>query len=134
MSTTNVPPSVQTIIRGILRDLLSSSPYIKAAALIRVSGLSVVSLMPRDVEEERVSAMTAAMLLLGERITSAMKSGQLDKVYIKGADDHIILMAVGDEIVLTLTAREEAHLGLLFVEMRFAAQRLKKLFYASAGD
>jgi len=126
-SSSKVPLAVQTIIRGILRDLLASSPYIKAAALIRVSGLSVVSIMPRDIEEERVSAMTAVMLLLGERITSSMKSGTLDKVYIKGDEDHIVLMSVGKEAVLTLTAREQAPLGLLFVEMRLAAEKLKKL-------
>lgn len=115
------------LITGVLHELLKASPYIKATAVVRVSGLSVVSMMPPGVEEERVSAMSAVMLLLGERITAAMQSGQLNKVYIKGDDGHIILMAVGKEAVLTVTAQESAPLGLLFVEMRHAAGKLRKL-------
>jgi uncharacterized protein len=113
-------------LKEVLHDLLESSPYVKAAAVVRVSGLSVVSVMPDYVEQERVSAMSAVMLLLGERITSSMRSGQLDKVYIKGEEGHIILMSVGKEAVLTVMAQNRAPLGLLFVEMRRAADKLKK--------
>jgi hypothetical protein len=114
-------------VRELLFNLLEASPYIKASALVRVSGLSVMSIMPPDVEGESVSAMAATMLLLGERITQAMQSGQLDKVYIKGEDGHIILMSVGHEALLTVMAKERAPLGLLFVEMRLAAEKLKRL-------
>jgi predicted regulator of Ras-like GTPase activity (Roadblock/LC7/MglB family) len=36
-------------------------------------------------------------------------------------------MAVGTEAVLTVMAQDHAPLGLLFVEMRRAAERLKRL-------
>jgi predicted regulator of Ras-like GTPase activity (Roadblock/LC7/MglB family) len=114
-------------IRDILHSLLEISPYMQAAALVRVSGLTVMSFMPDDVEQERVAAMSAVMLLLGERITGSLRSGALDKVYIKGEEGHIVLMAVGREAVLTAMAQERAPLGLLFVEMRRAAERLKRL-------
>jgi len=107
--------------------LLDISPYMTATALVRVSGLTVMSFMPDDVEQERVAAMSAVMLLLGERITGSLRSGALDKVYIKGEEGHIVLMAVGTEAVLTVMAGERAPLGLLFVEMRRAAERLKRL-------
>jgi predicted regulator of Ras-like GTPase activity (Roadblock/LC7/MglB family) len=71
--------------------------------------------------------MAAVMLLLGERITEAMQTGRLDKVYIQGEAGHIILMAVGRQAVLTVMATEKAPLGLLFIEMRAAARRLKRL-------
>ena len=114
-------------IRDVLHSLLEISPYVQAAALVRVSGLTVMSFMPDDVEQERVAAMSAVMLLLGERITGSLRSGALDKVYIKGDAGHIVLMAVGTEAVLTAMAGERAPLGLLFVEMRRAAERLKRL-------
>jgi hypothetical protein len=114
-------------VKRVLHDLLESSPYIKATAVVRVSGLTVEAIMPPTIEEERVSAMAAVMLLLGERITNAMQSGRLDKVYIKGDEGHIILMAVGRQAVLTVMAKHKAPLGLLFVEMRAAANRLKRL-------
>ena len=114
-------------IQDILHTLLEISPYMKAAAVVRVSGLSVMSVMPDDIEQERVSAMSAVMLLLGERITGSLRSGALDKVYIKGEEGHIVLMAVGQTAVLTVMAQERAPLGLLFVGMRRAADQLKKL-------
>jgi predicted regulator of Ras-like GTPase activity (Roadblock/LC7/MglB family) len=114
-------------VKAVLHDLLESSPYIRATAIVRVSGLTVEAIMPPAIEEERVSAMAAVMLLLGERITEAMQTGRLDKVYIKGEDGHIILMAVGRQAVLTVMATDKAPLGLLFMEMRAASRRLRRL-------
>lgn len=119
--------STPELIKSILHDLLDTSPYVKASAVVKVSGLTVVSVMPPYMEEERVSAMAAVMLLLGERITNAMRGGALDKVYIKGEEGHIVLMSIGKEAVLTVMAGERAPLGLLFVEMRLAAEKLLKL-------
>ena len=53
-----------------LRDLQASSPDIEASAVVSVDGLSIASALPQNVEEDRVSAMSAAMLSLGERIAS----------------------------------------------------------------
>jgi len=115
------------LIKAVLHDLLEASPYLRAAAVLRVSGLTVEAIMPPTIQQEYVSAMSAAMLLLGERITAALHSGQLDKVYIKGAEGHIILMSVNSELVLNVQAADRAPLGLLFMEMRQAVERLKKL-------
>jgi len=79
------------------------------------------------VEEDRVSAMSAAMLSLGERIASELGRGTLDQVYVHGSNGYVILMAVGQEAVLTVLARENAKLGLVFLDMRRAAQDLAKL-------
>ena len=54
-----------------LRDLQASSPAVEAAAVVSVDGLSMASSMPANVEEDRVAAMSAAMLSLGERIAMA---------------------------------------------------------------
>jgi predicted regulator of Ras-like GTPase activity (Roadblock/LC7/MglB family) len=48
-------------------------------------------------------------------------------VYIKGETGYVILMAVGEEAVLTVLAHQQAKLGLLFLDMRRAAEDLTKL-------
>jgi len=48
-------------------------------------------------------------------------------VYIKGEKGHVILMSVGEEAVLTALAREQARLGLIFLDMRRAVESLEKL-------
>ena len=110
-----------------LRDLQVSSPSVEAAAIISVDGLSIASSMPADVEEDRVAAMSAAMLSLGERIAGELGRGVLDQVYIKGEAGYVILMAIGEEAVLTVLARKDARLGLIFLDMRRAVEDLPAL-------
>jgi len=104
-----------------LRLLRTSSLDIEASAVVSVDGLTIASDLPSNVEEDRVSAMSAAMLSLGERIASELSRGALDQVYIHGADGYVLLMAAGNEAVLTALARKEAKLGLVFLDLRRAA-------------
>ena len=110
-----------------LRDLQASSPDVEASAIVSVDGLTIASALPSNVEEDRVSAMSAAMLSLGERISSELGRGNLDQVYIRGKNGFVILMSVGEEAVLTVLARERAKLGLLFLDMRRAVDDLQTL-------
>ena len=110
-----------------LRSMQAASPDIEASAVVSVDGLIMASALPADVEEDRVSAMSAAMLSLGERIATELGRGSLEQVYIKGSKGAIVLTAVGDEAVLTALARQDAKLGLIFLEMRRAAEDLVKL-------
>jgi len=110
-----------------LRDLQVNTPDVEASAVVSVDGLIIASALPVDVEEDRVSAMSAAMLSLGERIATELGRGALDQVYIHGDNGFVILMAVGADAVLTVLAREQAKLGLVFLEMKRAAEDLTNL-------
>ncbi len=110
-----------------LREMQASSPDIEASAIVSVDGLSIASALPQEIEEDRVSAMSAAMLSLGERIASELGRGGLEQVYIKGENGFVVLMAVGEEAVLTALASEKAKLGLIFLDMRRAVADLEKL-------
>ena len=110
-----------------LRNLQASSPDIEASAIVSVDGLTIASALPQGIEEDRVSAMSAAMLSLGERIASELGRGVLEQVYIKGELGYVMLMAVGEEAVLTVMARQQARLGLILLDMRRAVEVLVKL-------
>ena len=110
-----------------LRDLQAGTPDIEASAIVSVDGLIMASSLPAGVEEDRVSAMSAAMLSLGERIATELGRGILDEVYIHGNDGYVILMSVGQDAVLTVLARAKAKLGLIFLDMKRAAEDLAKL-------
>lgn len=110
-----------------LRDLQSTTPEIEASAVVSVDGLIMASSLPAGVEEDRVSAMSAAMLSLGERISSELGRGNLEQVYVKGKNGFVILMSIGEEAVLTTLVREGARLGLIFLDSRRTADDLVKL-------
>ena len=101
-----------------LQELQMNTPDVEASAIVSVDGLTIASFLPAGVEEDRVSAMSAAMLSLGERIASELGRGLLDEVYVKGANGYVVLRAVGEEAVLTVLARKQTKLGLLFLDMR----------------
>lgn len=110
-----------------LRYLQISSTDVEASALVSVDGLIMASALPPDVEEDRVSAMSAAMLSLGERIAMELGRGTLDQVYIRGDNGYVLLLDVGEEAVLTVLAHKEAKLGMLFLDMKRAAADLSRL-------
>jgi len=107
-----------------LREMQAASPDIEASAVVSVDGLIMASALPVDVEEDRVSAMSAAMLSLGERIAGELGRGSPEQIYVRGENGYVILTAVGEEAVLTALARQGAKLGLVFLEMRRAAESL----------
>jgi predicted regulator of Ras-like GTPase activity (Roadblock/LC7/MglB family) len=113
-----------------LQELQMSAPDVEATAIVSVDGLTMASSLPAGVEEDRVSAMSAAMLSLGERIAGELGRGVLDEVYVKGENGYVVLRAVGEEAVLTILARKQAKLGLLFLDMRRAAEELATILGA----
>jgi hypothetical protein len=113
-----------------LQELQMNTPDVEAAVIVSVDGLPIASFLPRGVEEDRVSAMSAAMLSLGERIASELRRGMLDEVYVKGERGYVVLRSVGEEAVLTVLARQQAKLGLLFLDMRRASDDLATILGA----
>lgn len=110
-----------------LRDLQAGTPDIEASAVVSVDGLIMASSLPAGVDEDRISAMSAAMLSLGDRIASELRRGRLERVYISGNEGIIVLMAVGNDAVLTVLARTQARLGLIFLDMNRAVTDLVRL-------
>lgn len=110
-----------------LRDLQASSGDVEAAAIVSVDGLSIASSLPAGTEEDRVSAMSGAMLGLAERMATELRRGNLEQVFVKGEHGFVVLTAIGEEAVLTVLARKETKLGLIFLDVARTVQDLKLL-------
>lgn len=114
-------PKVEELT-DLLEDLEAMTPNTEASAVVSVDGLMIASALPQDVEGDRVAAMSAAMLSRGERTANELARGQLSEVYIKGEQGYIVLMASGENAVLTALARKDARLGLIFLDMKRAEE------------
>ncbi len=119
-------PTRTELMVSRLHQMQSACPDIEASAVVSADGLIIASALPNEVEEDRVSAMSAAMLSLGERISAELGRGSLEQVYIKGMEGYVILMSIGAEAVLTALVRQNSKLGLIFLEMRRAAGDLEQ--------
>jgi predicted regulator of Ras-like GTPase activity (Roadblock/LC7/MglB family) len=87
----------------------------------------MASSLPPGIEEDRVSAMSAAMLSLGERIASELSRGELEQVNVRGDNGYVILTNLGEEAVLTVLARKDAKLGLILLDVSRAKEALEQI-------
>jgi predicted regulator of Ras-like GTPase activity (Roadblock/LC7/MglB family) len=110
-----------------LRQLRSNSPDVEASAVVSADGLIIASDLPAGSEEDRVSAMSAAMLSLGDRIASELSRGTLEQVFIRGAQGYVFLTSANEDTVLTVLVRKDAKLGLIFLDIRRAADEIGKM-------
>jgi predicted regulator of Ras-like GTPase activity (Roadblock/LC7/MglB family) len=118
----------QSLMQEELRKLQAASTDIEAAAVITMDGLILTSTLPDETEEDRVSAMSAALLSLAERISLELGRGYLEQVFIRGINGDVLLMSVADQAVLTVMSQREAKLGMLIYYMRKASKELATLF------
>ena len=122
-----MPKSKTEALTDLLKDLEATTPDIEASAVVSVDGLMIASALPQDVEGDRVAAMSAAMLSLGERTAKELARGGLSEVYVKGESGYVVLMASGENAVLTALARKDAKLGLVFLDMKRTAEEVANL-------
>jgi len=120
-------PTAFEQMNQILKTLVSNTPDLEGAATVSLDGLILASVLPAGTDEDRVSAMAAALLSLGERTAQELQRGTLEQVYVRGDNGYIILMAAGPEAVLEVIAGGGAKLGMVLLDMKRAAQDVTRL-------
>jgi predicted regulator of Ras-like GTPase activity (Roadblock/LC7/MglB family) len=115
------------VLNSILGDLNGSTTDIEASAVLSTDGLVMASMLPGDMDEDRVGAMSAAMLSLGERISAELMRGEIEQVLIKGDLGYVLMTHAGKEAVVTVIAKSDTRLGLIFLDIRRAAEAIAKI-------
>jgi predicted regulator of Ras-like GTPase activity (Roadblock/LC7/MglB family) len=115
------------MLNNILNELNSSSADVEASAIISTDGLIMASQLPSSIDEDRVGAMSAAMLSLGDRTAQELERGGLDQVLIKGSNGYVLMVKAGEDAVLTVMAKANAKLGLIFLDVKRAAKKVSEL-------
>lgn len=114
-------------LNQILQNFVSGTNDVQGAALVTPDGLSLASTLPVNMDEERVSAMSAAMLSLGERIGGELSRGTIDRIYVEGDDGYGVLTGCGADAVLLVLASKAVKQGILFLEIKNALTELKPI-------
>lgn len=112
-------------IQTILQELVNGSPDIEGAALVTLDGLPMASTLPAHMDEERVSAMAAAMLSIGERIGGELKRGDIERIAVEGAQGYCMLTSCGEDAVLLSLASSSAKQGLLQLSIKQSVAELQ---------
>jgi predicted regulator of Ras-like GTPase activity (Roadblock/LC7/MglB family) len=111
----------------VIADLLAQAPEVEAAAVVSFDGLPMASALPASMDEDRVAAMSASLLSLGERAAEGLGRGGLNQVYIEGDTGTVFLVSAEDEAVLVAVAASSAKVGMMLYEVRRAAERVAEV-------
>ena len=116
----------------ILRELLHQTPGVEAAAVVSFDGLPMASALPPEMDEDRVAAMSAALLSLAERAAQGLGRGDLSQVYIEGENGTVFLVSAQDEGVLIAVTAADAKVGMMLYEVKLAANRVGEVLHGPA--
>lgn len=105
----------------ILAELVGQVPEVEAAAVVSFDGLAMAAALPAGMDEDRVAAMSAALLSLGERAAEGLGRGELSQIYVEGENGTVFLISADDEAVLVAVGARGAKVGLVLFEVRRAA-------------
>lgn len=114
-------------IQEVLRGFRTASPDIIGASVVSIEGFVIASVLPSEIDEELVSGMAAAMLGVGERISSELMGSVMEQTYVRSEKGYVVLNAVGPDAVLVLLTSKDAKLGLIFIELRRRCAELAKI-------
>jgi len=125
-----VADDVRKKLVGVLKDLERRASDVVGSAVVTSEGMLMASDLPSDVADPRlVAAMAVAALGIGKRTVAELDQGMLQRVLITGSEGQTVVMSIGDAHLLTVLARSDANLGLVFWEMSKAVEEIKKLLY-----
>jgi hypothetical protein len=114
------------LLRPVLRTLNGVSPDIEASAVITSDGLTIAAVMGDGVDRDRFGAMCASLLALADRAAQEISRGQLKQVLVEGEHGTMLLVQAGNDTVLAVASRPTQNLGMVFLEARRAAQKVRE--------
>ena len=107
-----------SMLTEVIQKFVTATPDIQGASLVTPDGLSLASVLPQDMDEERTAAMSAAMLSLGERIGRELSRGMIDRIVVEGEKGYGVMVSCGEDSVLLVLASKEIKQGILFLEIK----------------
>ncbi|NOY63200.1 MAG: hypothetical protein GXP10_08650 [Gammaproteobacteria bacterium] len=111
-----------TALQSILVDLNKESPDIEASAIMSIDGLVMASQLPTDMDEDRLGAVSAAIVSLGDQaMIELICGGTMKQIVVSGEAGCMMITHAGDDAVVATIIKANAELGLVSNEIQRAA-------------
>ena len=111
-------------IKAVLGDLHKKSTEIQSSAVMTRDGATIASLLGNNADTNRLGAMCAALLSLGDKTANELERGALKQVLLHGDNGYLLIIHVGSNAVLAVVSNQSSNLGMIFVEARNTAQKI----------
>lgn len=114
------------LIKEKFNRLLENDKTVESLILISKDGLPISSTLSME-EEEKIAALSASLVMLGERAIEDFKKGEFEEIFAKGKDGYIFIYNISPNIALLGILNNEAKLGLIRLELRNLVNDLKEI-------
>lgn len=121
---------LQDKLLAILKDLSNRSPIL-GAAIFSIEGLPLVSHFHAGTEEVSVAAMVAGIHAAAEQTVKELRQGDLRSIIIQGDLGSTLVIAISQDYLLTVTAPENAAVGLVFSDAKRTAKDARIILHQS---
>lgn len=113
------------LLAGILDQLVNNnSTDVAGAAVISTDGMLLGSRMGPEVNADRVGAIAATMMGVTVRVVNDLKIGKAEETIIRADNGYLVVVPVTNQVVLAITLRAHANLGMIRLEAREAGQAI----------
>ncbi|MGK7918289.1 MAG: roadblock/LC7 domain-containing protein [Prochloraceae cyanobacterium] len=116
-----------SLLKDKLENFVSATPDVEGAVTVSPDGLTIASVLPATLDEERTAAMSAAMLSLGDRIAQDLARGTIERILVEGEKGYSILVGCGEDLVLLILATKQVEQGILFVAINRLSEEITPL-------
>lgn len=122
----NVKEAMESRLRPILKKLHIVSNDIEASAIMTRDGLSIASVMSKNVNPDRLGAMCSSLLSLSDKTAEELGRGKLKQVLIEGENGAVLIVHIGKSAVLAIVSKSTSKLGMVFVEAKKIALEISE--------
>jgi len=104
-------------IKQKLSELMEKDKTVESLVVVSKDGLPISSTLPLE-EEEKTAAVSASLIMLGEKAIEDFKRGTLEEIITRGTEGYIIIVSLNQSSALLAVLNKEAKLGLIRLELK----------------
>lgn len=114
------------LIKEKFNKLMENDKTVESLILISKDGLPISSTLSME-EEEKIAALSASLVMLGERAIEDFKKGEFEEIFARGNEGYIFIYNISQNIALLGILNNEAKLGLIRLEFKNLVNDLKQI-------
>jgi len=114
------------LIKEKFNKLMDNDKTVESLILISKDGLPISSTLSME-EEEKIAALSASLVMLGERAIEDFKKGEFEEIFARGKEGYIFIYNISQNIALLGILNNEAKLGLIRLEFKNLVNDLKQI-------
>ncbi len=108
----------------ILLDLNEKSADIQASAIISTDGMVLAAVIPNDMDEDTLGAISAGLYSFGSRSAKEFAGGMIEQIIVRYANGYFLMVHVGKELVLTVITKTHTELDLILLELKRTVEKI----------